>query len=255
MQKTKILLGAIIALVIAFIGLKVFQLETYADYVRPVILPLLLLYYCLRYKDRSSNYYYFLFFYALSEILTITYYLVEVTKLVDDIMYYGCNFLYILAYSFLIIEVTKGLSFTRLMQKFSFLIIVLIALDVYTVILVSDVAASSEWLGTLGDYILEIVYNSVIMVLLTVALINYLYRDSNKAMTLLVGSLCIVFSEVIQVAYFYVSDIKFLDILYSVLLVLAFLFFHLQTKMSYEEISIIKESKTPSLKELEELKS
>ena len=73
------------------------------------------------------------------------------------------------------------------------------------------------------------------MLLLTVTLVNYISKDAKKAMNLLLGSLCIVFSEVIQVAYFYVSDINILGVVYSILLIIAFFFFYLQSSMAYEK--------------------
>ncbi len=73
------------------------------------------------------------------------------------------------------------------------------------------------------------------MLLLTVTVINYMNRHTKKAMNLLVGAICIVFSEVIQVAYYYVSNENILSVMYSVLLVFAFFFFYLQSGMSYAE--------------------
>ena len=73
------------------------------------------------------------------------------------------------------------------------------------------------------------------MLLLSIALVNYISRDSKKAMNLLIGALCIVFSEVIQVAYFYVSEKIILGVVYSVLLVLAFTLFYIQSSMSYSK--------------------
>jgi hypothetical protein len=83
------------------------------------------------------------------------------------------------------------------------------------------------------DYSIEVFYNIVVMLLLTVTLVNYISRDSKKAMNLLIGSLCIVFSEVMQVAYFYVSEKNVLNVTYSVLLIFAFCFFYIQAGMNY----------------------
>ena len=83
------------------------------------------------------------------------------------------------------------------------------------------------------DYLVEIVYNTVIMLLLTITLINYISRYTKKAMNLLLGALCIVFSEVIQVAYYYVSDQNILNVVYSILLVVAFAFFYIQSSLNY----------------------
>jgi cbb3-type cytochrome oxidase subunit 3 len=71
------------------------------------------------------------------------------------------------------------------------------------------------------------------MVLLSVALINYMYRNDTKSMMFLMGSICIVFSEIIQLAYFYVMDDKMLGFIYSFFLVVAFIFFYLQSQLEF----------------------
>ena len=119
-------------------------------------------------------------------------------------------------------------------NRFPLHVIILLALDIYSIIFVTEIAIKSELLVGFYDYLIEILYNTVIMLLLTVTLINYINRDSKKAMNLLLGALCIVFSEVIQVAYFYVAEINFLNVAYSILLVIAFGFFYIQVGMSHE---------------------
>lgn len=249
MRKIKILLGVILTLVLAFIGFKVFQLDHLAEYLRPFILPLLTIYYYAKHKDKHSYFFYFLLFFSLSELLSVPFFFIDYTKFTSDAVYFTGNMLCVTAYMFLIFEVCKSINILKLFKRFTLLIIVLLLLDAYTVILVSDVAGNGDYIMSIYEYSMEFIYNSVIMLLLTVALLNYLYRDSNKAMTLLVGSLCIVFSEVIQVAYFYVTEITFLGILYSVLLVVAFMFFYMQTNMEYAEDGLLKED---SVKKLEE---
>jgi hypothetical protein len=112
-------------------------------------------------------------------------------------------------------------------------IIILLVLDIYSVYLVSEIALKSDRLSGILDYSIEIFYNLIVMLLLTVTLLNYINRDSKKAMNLLLGALCIVFSEVMQVAYFYVSDKNIINVTYSVLLIFAFCFFYIQAGMSY----------------------
>ena len=234
MQKTKILLGVIITLVITYFGLIVFQQDAVADYIRPAILPLVVVHYCLSGHNERSNFFLFLLFYAIAELLGVFYYYSSKSKVVEDVMYFGGNILYIIAYIFLIIEVLKSMDVAKIFNKFAVHLVILIILDIYCVILVTDVAIKSEALTSIYDYILEFVYNIVIMALLTITLVNYLHRDSKKAMNLLLGTLCIVFSEVIQVAYYYVSEIMILSIAYNVLLILAFCFFYIQIVMIHE---------------------
>lgn len=242
MQKIKLLLGAIIAIVIAYVGFIIFQQDFLADIFRPMILPLVTVYYCMNGGCKRDNFFYFLLFYSLSELLGVFYYYATVSAVVDNIMYFGCNLLYVAAYMFLILEVIKSMNIVQVVNRFAIHIIILIILDIYCVILVSDVAIKSENLVTIYDSVLEYFYNCVIMILLSVALINYLSRDSKKAMNILLGSLFIVFSEVIQVAYFYVSDINILGVIYVILLIIAFFFLIIQSKMSYEESSLYQRS-------------
>jgi len=128
------------------------------------------------------------------------------------------------------------MNFKKVFKRFTAPIVILIVLDVYSVILVSDTSFSSGYFEVIFENIVEILYNITIMLLLSVAVINYMNRHTKKAMNLLVGAICIVFSEVIQVAYYYIStENNILSVLYSILLVFAFFFFYLQSSMSYSE--------------------
>ncbi|RMZ50904.1 hypothetical protein EB822_05850 [Flavobacteriaceae bacterium PRS1] len=238
MLTRKLLLIFIILLAIVFIGLQVFELQAVVDYVRPIILPLLALLYYLAKKEKSSNFFYFLLFYSIGEISSLFSYYAQYSNFMNDLLYYGGNILFITAYVFLILEILKPMNIKKIFNRFTTYILILAALDIYSIILVTDIAIKSELLSGFFDYLTEIVYNTVIMLLLTITLINYISSHTKKAMNLLLGALCIVFSEVIQVAYYYVSDQNILSIAYSVLLVLAFTFFYIQTNLSYAESEV-----------------
>lgn len=233
MQKTKLLLGVIIVLTIMFLGFQIFGLQDIANLIRPFILPLLTVLYCMSNKCKKSYFFYFLVLYAISEFLGIFSPLAENSTIIDNILFYGGNLLYIAAYCCLSIEILKAMNLRKIFNRFPFHIVILLALDIYSIVLVTDTAYQSDFLYGIIDYLLEFLYNTSVMLLLTVTLINYISRDSKKAMNLLLGAICIVFSEVIQVAYFYVSDINILSIVYSILLVFAFCFFYIQSSMSY----------------------
>ena len=233
MRKRNILLSFIIVLAIVFVGLQIFEQQYIAGYVRPIILPLLVLSYCLVNKERSSNFFFFLLFYSIAELSALFNYYAQYSKVVDNLLYYGGNILYITAYTFLIIEIFKSINIKRIFNRFTTYILVLVVLDIYSIILVTDIAIKSEILFGVYDYLIEIIYNTVIMLLLSITLINYISKHTKKAMNLLIGALCIVFSEVIQVAYFYVSDQNILSIVYSILLVLAFTFFYIQSNLDF----------------------
>ncbi len=238
MLTRKLLLIFIIVLTIVFISLQVFELQSVADYVRPVILPLLALLYYLAKKEKSSNFFYFLLFYSIGEISSLFSYYAQYSNFMNDLLYYGGNILFITAYLFLILEILKPMNINKIFNRFTTYILILAALDIYSIILVTDIAIKSELLSGFFDYLTEIVYNTVIMLLLTITLINYISSHTKKAMNLLLGALCIVFSEVIQVAYYYVSAQNVLSVVYSVLLVLAFTFFYIQTNLSYADSEV-----------------
>ena len=235
MQKRHILLGFIIALAIIFIGLQIFGLNVIAGYVRPLILPLLTISYYLVQKKRRSNFFYFLLFYSIADLSSLFGYYAQSSYFVNSLLYYGGNTLYIIAYVFLIIEIYRSIDIKKIFNRFTTYILILAALDIYSIILVTDIAIKSELLYGAYDYLIEIVYNTTIMLLLTITLINYISRYTKKAMILLLGALCIVFSEVMQVAYFYVSEENYLSVVYSILLVLAFTFFYIQSNFSYAD--------------------
>lgn len=232
MQRTQILLAIVVVLVAAFLGLVIFQQDELSDYVRPFILPMVTVLYCTSGNCRRNYFFYFLLFYAISEFLAVFYYYGNWTRQLEDIFYYACNSLYIMAYIALTMEVLKTMDLSTILKRFSVHIVILIILDIYCVVLVTDVAVKSGALEYTVDKFLEAIYNIVIMALLTITLVNYLHRDTKKAMNLLLGSLCIVFSEVIQVAYYYVSEMIILGIAYNILLVLAFVFFYMQVGLA-----------------------
>jgi hypothetical protein len=220
-------------LTVSFVGLQIFQQELSAAFVRGLILPLVTVLYCISGKSKSNYFFYFLLCYALSDFSGVFTYFAYFSVYVDNAIYYCGNFLYISAYIFLIMEVLKSINLKSVINRFPVHIMILLVLDIYSVYLVSEIAVKSDYLYGILDYSIEVLYNIVVMLLLTVTLVNYISRDSKKAMNLLLGALCIVFSEVMQVAYFYVSDKNILNVTYSVLLIFAFCFFYIQSNMSY----------------------
>jgi hypothetical protein len=86
------------------------------------------------------------------------------------------------------------------------------------------------------EYFIELTYNIATLILLSASLLNYFYRDDRKSFLLFIGSLCIVFSEVIQVAYMYIEEKNLLIFSSSIFSVLAFYFFYLQSNLINQKI-------------------
>lgn len=233
MQIQKILVTTLIILSVSFLGLQILQLETQASGLRTLLLIGLTIFYCLSIKDKSRFFYLFLLAFTLAEILNfISLFMPVVFENGTDYFYYLTNTLYILSYLFLITKVLGDINLKEVIRKFPIHIIVLFILDIFCVVIVTD---TTKGLLTNAEYTLEFLYNTVIMLLLTVTLINYVYREDKKSMNLLIGSIFIVFSEVIQLAYFYISAINILNVICSFFLVMAFIFFYLQSRLMYQK--------------------
>lgn len=239
MKRGKLLISIALGLSLLFVALIFFKQYILSDLVRCLVLPWVLFYATITFK-RKNAFYYFLLFYTVGELIGLSYYTTHVTNLINDTVYFGANSCFVIAYAFLIYYIFKLIDAKHLIEKLSLYIIILLALDIYCVVLVTNIAVESYQLFSIYDYILELSYNTIIMLLLTVALLNYISKDSKKAFLLFLGALCIVVSEITQVAYFYVSEIHYLQVLYSILLILAFMLFIRQYKLSHEAPSIFQ---------------
>ena len=137
--------------------------------------------------------------------------------------YYVGNGLYIIAYIALFLKIVKSLSFKHILRNFKLHLIVLTILNVYIAYVLQDIV--NPYVGMTNEYFVEIVYNVSMLLVLTASLLNYFYRDDKKSLLIFLGSLSIVFSEVIGVAYLYVAQQNLLNFLVTTLTLLAFLTF------------------------------
>lgn len=233
----KIVLGI---LGILFIGLQALEQEVAGGAVSAsMLLGLTFLYY--RFSKRKSKYFLlFLVAFTLAMIMSFVSYFIPLEFLEKvDLSYYFTNALYIFSYLLLIVHITTSMNLKKTFKRFSGPIIILLILDIFCVYIVTD-AAEAEL--NITQYILEFTYNGVLMALLSVALINYLGKDNNKSMLFLIGSIFIVFSEIIQMAYFYVMSSNDLSATYATFLVMAFLFLYLQSQLKQEDQLIFLEN-------------
>lgn len=232
MQIGHILKIVLIAVCVFFLGLQVFNFELQAGGTRALSVLLLTILYCVNVKPKRLLFFLFLISFALAELINFGSWFINLDYSTSpDYFYYLANGLFILSYVFLILRIIKDMNFRQTLSKFWIHLIILIVLDVFCVIIVSG---TTENLLSKEEYTMEFVYNAIIMLLLTVAMINYMSKNTQKSMNLLLGSIFIFFSEVIQMTYFYISDINILNVMCSIFLVLAFLFFYLQARMPDE---------------------
>jgi len=234
MYLCKIFGFVLILLSIVFLGLQYNALEIEASGVKSLALILLTVLYIIRVKNKHILFLMFLVVFTIAEILN---YMTWVRNLeIDpnfDYFYYIGNGLYILSYVFLISRILGVMNVPKVISRFPFQTLLLLILSVFVVYLVTE--TTRQELGS-QEYALELSYNAIIMLLVSISLLNYMTKDDKKSMNLLIGSICVVFSEILQLAYFYVANFNFLNVLCSLFLVFAFIFYYLQSEMNYREI-------------------
>jgi hypothetical protein len=221
---------ALLALGLLYIGLQAFEYEIAGAAIASIGLLLLILLYVRFSTISRPSFLWFLILFTFAQIIGfVSWFLPEQFVYPVDLPYYTGNTLYILGYIYLIRHIVFSVDFGKVIRQFAGPALILLVLDVFCVYVVTDTAGGAF---TMSEYMLEFVYNAVIMLLLSVALLNYLFKDSSKAMLFLIGTVFIVFSEIIQMAYFYILDSNDLSATYATFLVMAFLCLYLQSQLS-----------------------
>jgi len=231
MLANKILKALLLLLGGIFIILQGLAYEVEGAAVSALMLVLLTILYCGWTAEKSWHFFWFLVIFTVGHLLSYSGWfmpLLEEDQL--DIHYYGANTLFIVAYVLLIVKVLSAIDVKKVFKELSIPIVILVVLDVFCVIIVTD---ATEGKLSAYEYALEFIYNGVIMALLSAALVDYMYRNDNKSMLFLLGSICIVFSEIIQLAYYYILENRNLGFIYSFFLVVAFVFFYLQSQLKH----------------------
>jgi len=243
MKAKHVFILILIVLSIVFLGLQMMEYEMYAAILRSVLVAFLIILYRRQTRTERSYFFKFLVTFLIADILGLWYWLAMfkpdpvLKSIYENFIYYAGNGLYILSYIFLIIQVLKAMDFKEVITKLPAHLVILVVLDIFGVTIITNVSGDTVNGGfTISEYSIELLYNAVVMTLLTLAVINYIHKVNKKAMNLLLGSIFVVFSEVIQSAYFYVDDdMNALNVLCSLFLVIAFLFLYLQENITEHE--------------------
>lgn len=227
LNKSNLLIAFIIFLSIAF-ALCQFQEQYLISAIsKSLIVPLITLLYFINVQYKSTYFTWFLVLFSLSEISTFLQFYLNSTQALDAYYVIG-NIAYIIAYTLLLLEVIKNLNFKRVFIKYKLQLFILGVLNIYIAYMLLTIV-----IPVINDsrlIYIEVVYNIVILLLLTFSLITYFYNDNKKTLLFFIGCLCIVFSEVIQIAYFYIAEMDMLNYTSTILFVLAFCFFYFHAK-------------------------
>ncbi|MBP0905183.1 hypothetical protein ACFSKN_17825 [Mariniflexile gromovii] len=229
MNKSKVLV--ILALLLYILSV-IFQLRSediIANALKSIILPVVTVLYFVTVNKKSLFFTLFLVLFSLSELMIFI-----APYISHDFYYYVANGLYILAYAFLTIEVLKSISLSYSLKNYTIHILILTILNIYIIYVLQGIIA--PYVVDANEYYFELAYNIIMLILLSVTLINYFYRDNVKALYLFLGSLCIVFGEVIWVAYTYITARNFLQVISTTLFLFSVYFFYKQSKIEPDRV-------------------
>ncbi len=232
--KSNILIGLIMLAYILFVVFQFSGNEVVAESFSSIVFPLIAVLYFVSVYPTTLFFSLFLVFYSLSELIVF---------IIDYIPYFyfylSGNILSMLSYAFLLIEVCKSVCTLHVLKNFKIHIVVLTILNIYIAYVLQETI--SPYIEFTTQYLIEISYDVVMLLLLSVALLNYIYKDDKKSLFFFFGALCIVFSEVINVAYMYVIHQNIFNFLSVSLFVLAFYFLYQQSNLKHVKVNKIKD--------------
>jgi hypothetical protein len=228
MYKSKILMGLVLIVYVLSVLFQFGNDSSIANSLKSFIIPIFTLLYFVTVKKKSLFFLLFLVLYAVSDLL-----LFIAPYISNKVNYYMGNSLYILAYTFLLLEVCKSVCVLYVLKNYKIHLLVLTILNIYIIYVLHVIVA--PYVAKTNEFYVELVYNIVMLLVLSLTLVNYFYRDNVKSLYLFLGAMCIVFSEVIWIAYGYISASTFLNIVSTSLYMLSFYFFYIQSKLVYEE--------------------
>ncbi|WP_435133815.1 hypothetical protein [Formosa sp. A9] len=218
MRKIQILVGFIVLLSVLFVFFEMKDLHLSAAMVKAFVVPVITGVYFFTISKRSAYFSAFLILFSVSELLTFI-----GPYLPVNCEYFIGNSLYLTAYSCFVLDLLNKLNFRYVVKELRVTLMILLALNAYLLYVLYTIVSLD--LNTISVYF-EFLYNAVVLSVLTVSFLNYLYRDNKKALLLFVGATCLVFSELLQFAFFYIAEVSLLNILTYGFFVLAFVFMY-----------------------------
>ncbi|MWW25128.1 hypothetical protein [Algibacter lectus] len=232
MYKSKIFIILIAAVYVFYVVFEFNGNPDLAFYFESLIVPLVVARYVVSVKPKNKLFLLFFVIFAASDLLAIFDKIAypDVNSSYYQYAYYLGNSLYVLAYFMLFFKMCQSINFKYVFKNLKVHLFVLIVLDVYLIYVLYAIEQPN--LRTNSIYFLENTYNIIILLVLSLSLLNYFYRDNEKSLFLFFGVLCLVFSEVIDIANIYISQSSLLNFLATTLVLGAFYFFYEQSQLS-----------------------
>ncbi len=215
-------------LCISLIITKLLNYELIHNNLRVILFPLLILYYLKKKRRVNKSLFFFLVSFCLAELFI---YFIYTANPEDGIVYITCNAFFVLGYIFLIALLLSNLDLKQLLSHFYIHILIISAMGAYLFKELNSTITpfiSKDILDTF-EYLLNIIYNLVILIALGLALLNYFSYHSKIALKLLIACSTLIFSEFFQIFYYNNENSGFFSALtdnaYIALLAISYFYF------------------------------
>ena len=233
MEKSKVLVFFLGLLYLASIIFELSNYDILSNYCEALILPIITIIYFLKIKKRTIYITLFFVLYSISDLF------IFISEFIPyGVDYFLGNGLYILAYLALLMKILKSINPLEVFKHYKIHILVLLLLSVYIVYVLQVIV--EPFVYSTQEYVFELIYNIVLLFLLSISLLNYFYRDNVKSLYLFLAVLSIVFAEVIWIAYVYISERYILNIISTTLYIISYYFICQQAKLLDEDRLEIK---------------
>lgn len=234
LSKYKTITFLLVILVVLTILGNLFQVQILSEVSWILILSTLLVSYYINQNKKNILFTTFLVGFALSEVLKLWF-------ITSEIIYYYLSYVCVMvAYSSLIIFFLKGIEFKKLIKNFKLHLIILSFFNLYILYTLNEMILHDETVEVFTFiFFIEVVYNVLILLMLSISLLYYLHNESKQSLLLFLACVCIVFSEMIQVAYVFITAEIFLRICYSLLMAIGFGFIYFYTLLEVKSHKLI----------------
>lgn len=239
MKNTHFILTTIFVVITSYIFSVLLAYDAISRLIEFSMVPIITILYFFKNKDRSYWFSLFLVLYSISDILHYIDYENE-----SDSMYYVCNLLYVIAYSFLLFEIYKLISFKNIIKTSSIQLSILVVLSVFMTYQLVSFLNPVEFLGKhfFLIHILEGVYNVILMFILTLSLLSFIEHSTHKTFLMFCGCFFVLFSELILLDYYYFSGNMLPRLISGILYLLAFFCFYFQSVTEKTTNTMISDS-------------
>jgi len=238
MKISRLAIFIAILLSVFYVGSEFIGNRSMARITRACVIPFLIIYYVLEKRYKSKYFLVFLITFSISYVLPL---LRNVAP--NNMLFILANIMCIIGYLAMIFEISmmifQNMSFKKLLVKYPLYIIVFVALGA---ILARNVINMPRESINNMQIVIGNIYIGAIFTLLGVSFLNYIIRYTKKALYLFIGSICLAFSEVLQIANFYMFNEPKLAVVmvYLILQIAGFYLFFKQAFIQYynaEEIT------------------